>query len=255
MRPAEQNAWVCSWLSVSERRVVGDPGVIRLHGHDGQGYATLGTGRSIGAHRPTSSTVHTPRRRGARMLRAAHTQPAEGRADGPAGAEAANHPDPVQPRQRPALSLRPHRSTELGGTHHGCRKPPLSVRDPRSCTSVLPSSASASCARAERLLPVLFLALRRAPPVLVGDPASAPDRRRARWHDPVLVERIGLLTLHPAAVAPVIAQVEDVAELLAGLELPRDLHPATTKQVNPDLQSRSRHPTGRLAATGLEMGS
>ena len=64
--------------------------------------------------------------------------------------------------------------------------------------------------------------LRRLAPVLVGDPSPAPDRhRRPGAGEPYAVDRGQRMRRHPAAMAPIVAQVEHVGELLAGPHLGR----------------------------------
>src|ERR1700728_174175 len=88
----------------------------------------------------------------------------------------------------------------------------------RSCCSAAPWSASASSQPPESIR-VFAVVVEASPPVLVGDRPPAPDRDRLLRHDPVLLERIALLRLDGAAVLPVIAEIEDVLELLARLDL------------------------------------
>ena len=58
------------------------------------------------------------------------------------------------------------------------------------------------------------------------DRGSSPPVHRGALRDvSVGDDRVDLLLVHPAAVAPAIAEVEHVLECVAGSELPRDLQP------------------------------
>src|SRR5689334_15386839 len=58
--------------------------------------------------------------------------------------------------------------------------------------------------------------------VLVGNGSPSEDRDWAGRDDPVFVDRVDLGVGDGATVLPVVAEVEDVFELLAGFDLARD---------------------------------
>jgi hypothetical protein len=79
---------------------------------------------------------------------------------------------------------------------------------------------------------VLVAAIARAAAILIRDPPPPPNRHRHLRDHAVGVKRVDLALVDPAAMPPVVPEVEHVAELHAGLELARDLELRVIKPHN-----------------------
>jgi len=71
------------------------------------------------------------------------------------------------------------------------------------------------------------------PPVLIGDRAPPEDRHRLVGHRPVDLDRIDLGRLDQALVDPLVAEVEAIAEPLAGLHARQHLRGGVIEHVLP----------------------
>jgi hypothetical protein len=91
--------------------------------------------------------------------------------------------------------------------------------------------------------------------VLVGNPAPPPNRHRPirQRARPELLARVDLLGLHDAAVSLVVAEIEHVAELVAGLELAHRLELGVIEphQIGLEAVVREADQRGDDALTGI----
>jgi hypothetical protein len=86
------------------------------------------------------------------------------------------------------------------------------------CAAICPKDAH------HRLTGLLVLGVVEGlPAVLIRDHAPAPDRSRSVGHHAKLYQRIGLSRLYHAAATPVVPQVKDIREFVAGLDRASDL--------------------------------